>query len=100
MNDITLQSVTGSSPLAVPAKQAAKEPQGSGFGEILNKSIEAVNNQMMEADQLVQGLVSGQHANIHETMIALEKAGVSFRLMARVQSKLIEAYKEVARMQL
>ncbi len=100
MKDITLQSVTGAMPLAVPAKQTEKAPQGAGFGEILNKSIEAVNNQMMEADELVQGLVSGQHANIHETMIALEKANVSFRLMTRVQAKLIEAYKEVARMQL
>ena len=100
MNDITLQSVTGATPLMTPVKQADKASQGSGFGEVLNKSIEAVNNQMMEADELVQGLVSGQHANIHETMIALEKASISFNLMTRVQSKLIEAYKEVARMQL
>lgn len=100
MKDITLQAVTGASPMPVSAKKAGQGQPSTGFGEVLNKSIEAVNNKMQEADNLVQGLVSGQHANIHETMIALEKASISFNLMTKVQGKLIEAYREVSRIQL
>ena len=86
--------------MPVSAKQTGKGQASTGFGEVLNKSIEAVNSDLMEAGNLMEGLASGKHANIHETMIALEKASISFRLMTRVQSKIIEAYKEVSRMQL
>ena len=100
MSDITLQALTGARPLAIPTKQANKTPASTGFSEVFNKSIETVNNTIQEADKMSQGLASGQHARIHETMIALEKATVSFRLMTRVQSKVIEAYREVTRIQL
>ncbi len=72
----------------------------TGFGEIFKKSINAVNSDMQEAESLVAGLVSGQHSNIHETMIAMEKSSISFRLLTKVQSKVITAYQEVMRMQI
>lgn len=86
--------------IAAPSQGAKPVPAASGFGELLNKSIAAVNEQMNDANQLAQGLISGQHANIHETMIAGEKAGISFRLMTRVQQKVLDAYQEVMRIQL
>jgi len=99
MKEITMQpvSLAGVSPLkSQPAKGAGQ----TGFSELLDKSIAAVNGQMQEADALSRGLAAGEHANIHETMIASEKAGISFRLMTRVQQKVIDAYREVMRMQL
>jgi len=72
----------------------------TGFGELLKKSINAVNKTMQEAGASATGLVSGQHANIDETMIAMEKANVSFRLLTKVQNKVINAYQEIMRMQL
>ena len=67
---------------------------------MLQKSIESVNNNMQEADELSRGLAAGEHGNIHETMIAMEKASISFRMMTRVQQKAIAAYQEVMRIQL
>ncbi|MBU0673565.1 MAG: flagellar hook-basal body complex protein FliE [Proteobacteria bacterium] len=72
----------------------------SGFGEILDQAVSGVNQQIKEADQLATGLVDGEHAKIHETMIALEKANISLRLMTKVQSKVVSAYQEIMRMQL
>jgi flagellar hook-basal body complex protein FliE len=99
MNEITMRPVSaaGSSQLQAGGGQ---EAGSGGFAEILNKSVDAVNGQMQESAHLVQGLAAGQHANIHETMIAMEKSGISFRLMTRVQQKVIDAYREVMRMQL
>jgi len=77
-----------------------KKTTGSGFGEVLEKSLASVNGQMQEADHMAAGLVSGDHSNIHETMIAMEKANIAFKLVTKVQSKVIDAYKEVMRMQL
>ena len=37
--------------------------------------------------------------DIHGTMIALEKADISMRLMLQIRNKLVSAYEEVMRMQ-
>ncbi|OGR00140.1 MAG: flagellar hook-basal body complex protein FliE [Deltaproteobacteria bacterium RIFOXYD12_FULL_55_16] len=99
MKDIIMQPV--SLPGAAPLKSSgASSLAGPGFSEILSRSIAEVNGQNQEADLLVKGLAAGEHANIHETMIAMEKSGISFRLMTRVQQKVIDAYREIMRMQL
>lgn len=72
----------------------------SGFGEVLKNAVDAVGKRQAEANYLAEGLVSGRHANIHETMIATEKASISFRLMTKVHQQGLDAYKEVMRMQL
>lgn len=77
-----------------------KEAQGTGFGDILQESIAAVNQKAQESAVLSEGLVSGQHSNIHETMIAMEESNISFRMLAKVQNKVIDAYNEVMRLQL
>ncbi len=77
-----------------------KEAQGAGFGDILQESIAAVNQKSQEASALSEGLVSGQHSNIHETMIAMEESSISFRMLAKVQNKVVDAYREIMRLQL
>ena len=82
------------------SSKADKKNVDTGFGEVLKKSIDAVNTHMQEADRLTQGLASGEHGNIHETMIAIEKAGISFRLMTKMQQKAITAYQDIMRIQM
>lgn len=99
MKEITMQPVSlpGASPLKTPG---ASGVSGTGFSDILSRSIAEVNGKSQEADMLVKGLAAGEHANIHETMIAMEKSGISFRMMTRVQQKVIDAYREIMRMQI
>ena len=47
----------------------------------------------------VEVLVSGKSKNIHETMLAVEKAEIAFKTMNQIRTKVIDAYKEVMRMQ-
>lgn len=97
MNNIKFNSSlmpTGNSQLNV------KPSQGTGFGELLDKTIEGVQKPMAEASTLTEGLLNGQHSNIHETMIAMEKSSLSFRMLTKVQTKVLDAYKEIMRMQL
>lgn len=98
MSEILQISPIGQQAQTVSAK-GVSQPDSTGFGEMLKQSVKSVDGNMKEADEMVKGLVSGQHANIHETMIALEKANVSFRLLTKVQQKVIEAYRETMRMQ-
>ncbi len=68
------------------------------FAKILKESIEKVNAVQADADQTIKDFVAG-NKNIHETMIAVEKAGLSFQMMLQVRNKIIAAYEEVMRMQ-
>ena len=78
-------------------KQSSVE-NGESFGEALSGAIGKVSELRNEADQAVHELATGQNKDIHQTMIAMEKADVSFRLMMQVRNKIITAYEEVMRM--
>jgi flagellar hook-basal body complex protein FliE len=80
------------------ATEAKNKPAG-GFGDLLQKAIAEVNDTQVKADQAVEQLHTGQAKNIHEVMIALEKADISMRLMVQMRNKVVDAYQEIMRMQ-
>lgn len=69
------------------------------FGTMLKDSIEKANEVQAQADRAVKELAAGRNKNIHETMLLMEKADMSFRLMMQVRNKVLDAYREVMRMQ-
>jgi flagellar hook-basal body complex protein FliE len=70
------------------------------FSELLASSITEVNGLQKEANTAIQNLVTGKSKNLHETMLAVEKAEIAFKTMNQIRSKVIDAYKEVMRMQI
>ena len=99
MKEITLHSTLGQgvTPVTQAGQRAGEE--GKSFGAFLEGSISEVNRLQQQADQAIQDLAHGSDVDIHTTMIALEKAEVSFKLMMQVRNKLLEAYREIIRMQ-
>ncbi len=75
------------------------EDTGVDFAKLLKDSIKEVNNAQLAADEAVQKVLNGETQDIHETMITLQKADVSLKLMMEVRNKLIEAYQEIMRTQ-
>lgn len=69
------------------------------FTEMLTESLSKVNQMQTEANTAIQKLASGESKNIHETMLAVERADIAFKTMNQIRGKLIDAYKEVMRMQ-
>ncbi len=69
-----------------------------GFGDVIKQAIKRVSDMQLRADQSVEQLLKGE-TGIHETMIALQKADISFRLLLQVRNKVMDAYREVMRMQ-
>jgi len=63
------------------------------------KSIQQANAMQHEADQAIEALATGEVKDIAQTMIAVEKANLSFQLMTQVRNRIVEAYQEVMRMQ-
>ncbi|HZR84485.1 MAG TPA: flagellar hook-basal body complex protein FliE [Candidatus Binatia bacterium] len=85
------------------ATGATARPDGAsksaGFGSVLKQSLDEVNRLQQKADAAITALASGEKASLHDTMIAMEQASVSFRLMMQVRNKIVEAYQEVMRIQ-
>ncbi len=73
--------------------------EGASFGDLLKASIEQVNTHQAEADRSMKELVSGRTKNIHETMLTIERADSSLKLAMQVRNKILEAYREIMRMQ-
>ena len=75
------------------------EAKGTGFFEVLEKSMSEVNADQVQADSAIKDLVAGKTKNIHETMLQIQKAELSLKAMMQVRNKILEAYKEIIRMQ-
>ena len=70
------------------------------FSEILSESITDVNKLQGEANTAIENLVTGRSKNLHETMLAVEKAEIAYKAMNQIRLKVLDAYKEVMRMQI
>jgi flagellar hook-basal body complex protein FliE len=70
------------------------------FGEFLQDSLGKVNSLQQEANVAMEKLASGESQNLHETLLAVEKADIAFRTMNQVRSKVIDAYREIMKMQI
>ena len=72
---------------------------GKSFGDFLADSISKVNNLQQDKDIAIQRLASGESKNIHETLLAVEKADLAFKQMNQIRQKVIDAYREIMKMQ-
>lgn len=87
-----------STPLA-PTSPGAPATGGPGFKEALIDSLKETNDLQNQAQKAMEGLASGKSNNLHETMIAIQKAEVSFKMLTQVRNKIMNAYQEIMRMQ-
>jgi flagellar hook-basal body complex protein FliE len=88
----------GSAPIAssfAPASGSQVEQSGGSFKSMLVDSIREVNSMQLQADQAVEGLLTGGEANPAEVLSAVQKADLAFRMMMQVRNKLVQAYQEV-----
>jgi flagellar hook-basal body complex protein FliE len=71
-----------------------------GIRQNFEKLLQEVNQQQINAETKQVELLTSENKDIHGTMIALEKADISMRLMMQIRNKLVSAYEEVMRMQI
>ena len=98
MKEITFQNGlealtrTGSTTAARPAQSP------ESFGDLLKRSLNEVNQLKLEADEAINNLAAGKQKDIHQTMIDMEKADVTFQLLMQIRNKIISAYETLMRM--
>jgi flagellar hook-basal body complex protein FliE len=74
-------------------------PTDGSFSGLLGQMVQDVNAKQNGATQALQDLQSGQSGSLHQTMIAMEEANVSFQLMVEVRNRLMDSYQELMKMQ-
>ncbi len=82
-----------------------ERPQQNGadrgsFADMLSDAINSVDDAMKSSDQQVQDFVAGKTENVHDVMISMQRAQLSFQMMVEVRNKAIETYHEISRMQI
>jgi flagellar hook-basal body complex protein FliE len=74
--------------------------QGVKFENVLGSLVGDVNAKQLESASAMRGMMSGGDVSLHQAVIAMEEASVSFQLMVEVRNKLLESYQELMRMQM
>jgi len=99
MNIQGYASLSGISP-ATKIQDNGKQTTGSNsFGAMLNAYIDQTNHNEKVSDKAATVLAAGKGGNTSETLLAIEKADISFKMMMSVRNKLVDAYREISRMQ-
>ena len=68
------------------------------FGTFLKEAINDVNATQIESDKMTEKLVLGKDVELHEVMIAAQKASIALNATMEVRNKVVEAYQEIIRM--
>lgn len=86
-----------------PAQEIKFEPVAAPSGNFsawLDKELANVNEQIVTSDMQLRRLAAGEVENLHQVMISMEQAKLSFQLAMQVRNKVMEAYQDVLRMQI
>ena len=84
---------------ALSMTPTSKVDQRPGFADHLKATFRTTNVLQHQAATAQVELSTGRNGNIHETLIAMSKADVSFRMLTEVRNKVVSAYQEIMRMQ-
>jgi flagellar hook-basal body complex protein FliE len=100
MNDMIIRG----GDLLPPGLDKVKSPPGDpgggkDFSKVLKDAVHDINKLQQTADEAIAKVQLDDTASIHEAMVALEKADISFRAMMQVRNKILEAYQEIMRFQ-
>ncbi len=69
-----------------------------GNGNFFEELVSKVSDLQSQADNKIKGMVTGESRELHEVMLAVEKAGISFQFLTQVRNKALDAYQEIMKM--
>ena len=87
----------GLTPVSPSSSSPSATPKTGGFGESLVKLIESAESAESDANTQV-GAMLDKSGEVHDAMIALQRAELSLQLTVQVRNKLVQAYNDIMRM--
>lgn len=83
----------------MPAQTTGGPGKQGGFGASLASAIEQVEQLHTDAQTNAADMMQNGGQDLHNVLIAVEKADISFQLMMQVRNKIVNAYQEISRLQ-
>ncbi len=98
-------SLLAPEPLKLPGsinggESVSSGDEKAGFGKLLLDKLNEVNQLQRKADTITENFLAGQNVDLHEVMIAVEKASLAMQMTLEVRNKLLEAYQHISNMQI
>ncbi len=78
---------------------AGNQNSGSAFQSIFKSAVDTVDGTQKQANQAIEDFLSGNTEDVHSTVLATQRADLTFELFMQVRNKMISAYQEIMRMQ-
>ena len=97
---MTIDALKGRIPAGLPqvgTGDAAAATDGAGFSDALGRVVQAVESTESQANTAVSGMLSGT-TDVHDAMIALQRADLTLQFSVQIRNKLVQAYNEIMRM--
>jgi flagellar hook-basal body complex protein FliE len=97
---MTIDALKGRLPSALPTPardDAGAEAAEGSFAGALGRVVNAVESSEAQANTAVTGMLSGT-TDVHDAMIALQRADLTLQFSVQIRNKLVQAYQEIMRM--
>lgn len=97
---MAIDRITASIPPSSSGRMPGASPGAAGaidFGAALKDVIGAVDGSTTDANQAIGKMIDGS-GDVHEAMIALQRADMMLQLTVQIRNKIVQAYQDVMRM--
>ena len=79
-------------------KENNKQIKNPGFDNLMGDFVKGVNTNQLDSKKMISDFVEGKDVELHEVMIAGQKAKTSLQLLMEIRNKTVDMYKELTRM--
>lgn len=94
-----IENIAATVPMNLQKPASTPEQASKSFANMLGDAIGKVNDSQLASNQETQKLTDGEDTDLHNVMIASEKASLSLSTAVEVRDKAINAYQSIMRMQ-
>ena len=77
-----------------------EDSNGMGFADYLKDALNKTNDLQLNSEKITDDFAVGKTDNIHQVMIASEKADVALQFTMQIRNKILDAYNEIMRIQI
>ncbi len=96
IDPVTTLALTAPVLPAAPSTSSG-QPPAAGFGDVLKEAINTVESSAGDANDAITRMIDGR-GDVHEAMIAMQRADTLLQLTVQVRNKLVQAYQDLMRM--
>ncbi|HET7629055.1 MAG TPA: flagellar hook-basal body complex protein FliE [Bacillales bacterium] len=96
-----MDRIEGLTPLSFPkgTENVSAAKAGERFSNLLGEAMEKVNETQIRSDEAAENFIQGKSTDLHNVMIAAEKASITLTAAVEIRDKVIDAYQKIMRMQ-